>query len=80
MDKEKAQRLEAAGWKVGGASDFLGLSRTLGQATTAPHSLYQGGQVASVKITLRIQTCVPLPWGIVPGISACSTDGGASPD
>jgi DNA-binding XRE family transcriptional regulator len=27
MKKEKRQRLEAAGWRVGSASDFLGLSR-----------------------------------------------------
>ncbi|MGV8082343.1 MAG: hypothetical protein AB2L09_01725 [Coriobacteriia bacterium] len=26
MDREKQERLEAAGWKVGDASEFLGLS------------------------------------------------------
>ncbi len=26
MDREKQKRLEAAGWEVGGAEDFLGLS------------------------------------------------------
>jgi predicted XRE-type DNA-binding protein len=26
MDKRKKKKLESAGWKVGGASDFLGLS------------------------------------------------------
>lgn len=26
MDKQKTKRLEAAGWKVGDATDFLGLS------------------------------------------------------